>query len=50
MGAPYEAYRERLAGDPEHRADVARLRHNGAAVAMENRFALYREAEAFLSE
>jgi hypothetical protein len=37
MGA-YEEYRKRLAEDPEHKANVARLEQSGASVAMDRSF------------
>jgi hypothetical protein len=36
--ADYEDYRKRLAGDPEHKANVAKLEQSGAAVAMDRWF------------
>jgi hypothetical protein len=36
--AAYEEYRKRLADDPEHKANVARLEQSGAGVAMDRSF------------
>jgi hypothetical protein len=36
--AAYEAYREALAGDPEHKRNVAALTESGAAVSMVRSF------------
>jgi hypothetical protein len=36
--AAYEAYRQRLADDPEHKANIARLGQSGSAVAMNRSF------------
>ncbi|MGH7053722.1 MAG: NIPSNAP family protein [Stellaceae bacterium] len=36
--AAYEEYRQRLADDPEHKENIARLQHSGAEVAMNRSF------------
>jgi hypothetical protein len=36
--AAYDEYRKRLADDPEHKANVARLAQSGAGVAMDRSF------------
>ena len=36
--AVYEAYRQKLADDPEHKTNIARLASSGAAVAMNRSF------------
>ena len=36
--AAYEDYRKRLAADPEHKANIAKLEQSGAAVAMDRWF------------
>lgn len=36
--ATYEEYRERLADDPDHKKNIARLKQSGAAVAMNRSF------------
>ena len=36
--AAYEEYRNRLADDPEHKANITRLEESGAAVAMDRWF------------
>jgi hypothetical protein len=36
--AAYEEYRKRLADDPEHKSNVARLEQSGAGVAMDRSF------------
>ena len=36
--AAYEQYRQKLADDPEHKANIGRLEQSGAAVAMNRSF------------
>ena len=36
--AAYEKYRERLAEDPDHKTNIARLMQSGASVAMDRSF------------
>ena len=36
--AAYEDYRKRLTDDPEHKANITRLEHSGATVAMDRWF------------
>jgi hypothetical protein len=42
--AAYEEYRKRLADDPEHKRNVARLQQSGAAVVMHRSFIQRAEA------